>query len=226
MTTQADLVRRPQPFGSYSKESIKILKSRGYTGTYFPSLCRNRCSTPMTVVTWSFDSGDSVGTSSDDSISAYNELYAKFPAPGMALNHGSSDFLLEISHELIPIRWFRNLRRHCQQRRTCRRSSATLSGVQSRNRRRMPGTRSVPEHRDTWHPRRHLDVQGYGQSSMICVRHSSVDPQVLLVRERQGRWAGSYGFGGYSIGTGHSSLCIWSCNAYATQRRLGSSHLD
>lgn len=39
------------------------------------------------VVTWPFDSGDSTGSSSSQSISDYSQFYSQYPQPVMALNH-------------------------------------------------------------------------------------------------------------------------------------------
>lgn len=62
-----------QPYGSYNAENLDVLASRGYYTTL-----------------WNFDNGDTEGISSAASIARYAAIYNNYPAPFMALNHGSS----------------------------------------------------------------------------------------------------------------------------------------
>jgi len=58
------------PYGEHSKESLKVLKERGYV-----------------VVDWSRDSEDSMGASAKKSNAMYTKMAKKYPAPQIALNH-------------------------------------------------------------------------------------------------------------------------------------------
>lgn len=58
------------PYGSYNSAALAILKQRGYT-----------------VVTWNFDSGDSVGATTSQSIKSYSNIHKYFPMSVMAVNH-------------------------------------------------------------------------------------------------------------------------------------------
>ncbi|KAL7007281.1 hypothetical protein EMMF5_003120 [Cystobasidiomycetes sp. EMM_F5] len=58
------------PFGAYDDKSLEVLSERGYT-----------------VVTWSLDSGDSVGKDTKYSHQQYAQQAKKFPEPGIGLNH-------------------------------------------------------------------------------------------------------------------------------------------
>ncbi|KAK4703131.1 hypothetical protein P7C70_g3086, partial [Phenoliferia sp. Uapishka_3] len=112
-------LKNQKPYGSYNKANLAILKKRGYTGEPFALFkilsqiltrrgghfgSRN-CAYRIRVlpedivkshsnfffIQWDFDSGDSKGFSTSQSIAAYNTLLkgkkTKFPAPHMALNH-------------------------------------------------------------------------------------------------------------------------------------------
>ena len=68
----ANLTLLSQPYGSINAAALKVLKARGYY-----------------TATWNFDSGDSLGKTSTQSLAAYSQLYSRYPAPIMALNHGA-----------------------------------------------------------------------------------------------------------------------------------------
>ncbi|KAH9450772.1 hypothetical protein MJO28_009787 [Puccinia striiformis f. sp. tritici] len=58
------------PYGSYDQKSLGILKERGYV-----------------VANWTFDSGDAVGATPEQSIGGYRNLAKKFPSSQITLNH-------------------------------------------------------------------------------------------------------------------------------------------
>lgn len=58
------------PYGEHNQQSLDILKEMGYI-----------------VVDWSFDSGDSIGTTPAESQAHYAELATTFPTPQITLNH-------------------------------------------------------------------------------------------------------------------------------------------
>ncbi|KAK4703132.1 hypothetical protein P7C70_g3085, partial [Phenoliferia sp. Uapishka_3] len=70
------------PYGTYNNQALKILKERGYT-----------------VVTWDFDSGDSTGSTPDQSVEAYSTIYGDYPKPHMALNH---ETYAGTAQEIVP----------------------------------------------------------------------------------------------------------------------------
>lgn len=58
------------PFGSYDEAALKVLQSRGYS-----------------TILWSMDCGDSNKKSASYSIKTYQKQAARYPAPGIGLNH-------------------------------------------------------------------------------------------------------------------------------------------
>jgi len=58
------------PYGSYNQAQLNVLAKRGYQS-----------------VVWSFDSGDSTGSTTSQSESAYKTLAKDYPTPQIALNH-------------------------------------------------------------------------------------------------------------------------------------------
>lgn len=58
------------PYGNYNQAQLDVLASRGYTSIY-----------------WSFDSGDSTGSSVKQSEAAYAKLAKSYPKPEIPLNH-------------------------------------------------------------------------------------------------------------------------------------------
>ncbi|KAI8448089.1 family 4 carbohydrate esterase [Phakopsora pachyrhizi] len=58
------------PYGELNERAKKVIHDRGYR-----------------IITWSVDSGDSVGASPKESIKIYRDSASKFPLPQIALSH-------------------------------------------------------------------------------------------------------------------------------------------
>lgn len=81
-------------FGAVNDQVLRVLGERGYQGST-PSIPFLLSGTDETicgiVVTWDFDSGDSLGVSAADSVIAYKKLADSRPKNSMALNHDTLD---------------------------------------------------------------------------------------------------------------------------------------